>query len=657
MKTASAIISLFLSLICSLSLAGIHHRIDISLLPAVKYLKVTDTVSLLASKKYRLLLNKNLQVKITSSGDQLRLAQSADPISNYNEYELQTDSSDQLVILQYSGVIFDPITNSETTGLISSDGAVLFGSTYWLPDFSEKATYEIVKSDLPQNWKIASPLEQTSLPQQDIYLIAGAFQEYSLDNNPSHVPLKIYLRNPDPQLAQTFLSLLPGYLEHYQKTLGNFPYQSFAVIENFWETGYGMPAFTLLGPNVIRLPYILNSSLPHELLHNWWGNSLYVDYARGNWCEGLTSYLADHWQQEVLGSDRDFRRQSLMNFQDYAKSSKDFPLRDFKERFSFSSQAVGYGKGMMFFHMLKKQLGTAAFEQGLRDLYQNYRGQSISYQEIETNFEASSKVNLKIFFTQWLDHTGAPKLSLQKTTLAKVGDQEFQVNFELHQVSPQNYELKVPIRFSFADGKIQNELVSLNSDTKSFQFSWPMAPKSLEVDPDIDVFRDLDVKERNLAFSNVFGSSHIWITGVSETAKLAYQQSWQTSLETPITLSDDKLLQNLPLDGAVLLLGDSPQYEKLMLGELQGQEFKVSPEEITLFGTAYLRQENKTALVVRSLTRPGLVFAWIRGPALETLAPRLLHYGKYGVLVFSEKATPLKTTWPILASPLKVEWP
>ncbi len=651
---SKTLVSFVLTLISSISLATIHHRVDVTLLPAIKSLMVTDRISLLASKKYRVLLNKNLQVTVTSPGDQLHLVQSADPASNYNEYELQTGSTDQFVSLQYSGMIFDPITNNNTSGLISTDGAALFGSSYWLPDFSEKVTYEITKSDLPPNWEIASPLSQTALPQQDVYLIAGAFQEYRLDNNPSGIPLKVYLRSHEPQLAQTFFGLLPGYLKHYQKTLGAFPYQSFSVIENFWETGFGMPAFTLLGSSVIRLPYILNSSLPHELLHNWWGNSVYVDYARGNWCEGLTTYLADHWQQEVLNTDRDYRRQNLMNFQDYTKSANDFPLRDFKQRFSFSSQAVGYAKGMMFFHMLKKRLGTAAFEQGLRDLYQNYRGQNISYQEIETNFEASADEDLTAFFKQWLDRTGAPKLRLLHPTLARVSDQNYQVKFKLHQISPKNYELEIPVRFRFADGKVQNKLVTMSSTFESFQFSFVTPPKSLEVDPDFDVFRDLDIKERPLSFSNVFGSSHIWITGTNEKAKLAYQQSWLTTLETPITLSDDKILLDLPLRGSIVLLGDSPQYEKLMLDELPGHDFKVSQEQITLFGTAYLRQENKTAILARSVSHPELLLAWIRGSDIEALAPRILHYGKYGVLVFSGQSVPLKTTWPILTSPLKV---
>ena len=65
-----------------------------------------------------------------------------------------------------------------------------------------------------------------------------------------------------------------------------------------------MPTFTLLGPQVIRFPFIINSSYPHEILHNWWGNSVFVDYDTGNWCEGLTAYMADHLIQEQRGARR-----------------------------------------------------------------------------------------------------------------------------------------------------------------------------------------------------------------------------------------------------------------------------------------------------------------------------------------------------------------
>ena len=68
---------------------------------------------------------------------------------------------------------------------------------------------------------------------------------------------------------------------------------------------------------MLRFPFILTSSYPHEILHNWWGNSVFVDYATGNWCEGLTAYLADHLIQEQRGTGATYRRNTLQKYRDY----------------------------------------------------------------------------------------------------------------------------------------------------------------------------------------------------------------------------------------------------------------------------------------------------------------------------------------------------
>jgi hypothetical protein len=109
------------------------------------------------------------------------------------------------------------------------------------------------------------------------------------------------------------------YIEMHNALIGPYPYAKFALVENFWETGYGMPSFALLGPEVIRFPFILHSSYPHEILHNWWGNSVFVDDATGNWCEGLTAYLADHLVQEQQAKGAEYRRGTLQKHRDYVK--------------------------------------------------------------------------------------------------------------------------------------------------------------------------------------------------------------------------------------------------------------------------------------------------------------------------------------------------
>ncbi len=62
-----------------------------------------------------------------------------------------------------------------------------------------------------------------------------------------------------------------------------------------------MPTYTLLGQDIVRLPFIVETSLGHEILHQWFGNLVYIDYEKGNWAEGLTTYLADHLYEEQKG--------------------------------------------------------------------------------------------------------------------------------------------------------------------------------------------------------------------------------------------------------------------------------------------------------------------------------------------------------------------
>ncbi|RYF96248.1 MAG: hypothetical protein EOO02_22385, partial [Chitinophagaceae bacterium] len=95
-----------------------------------------------------------------------------------------------------------------------------------------------------------------------------------VQTSPEGILFSVFLRTGDAELAARLLAPLSKYLSYYQSWIGQYPYSQFSVIENIAETGWGLPGFTLLGPSVLRLPFLLETSLPHELLHNWWGNGV-----------------------------------------------------------------------------------------------------------------------------------------------------------------------------------------------------------------------------------------------------------------------------------------------------------------------------------------------------------------------------------------------
>ena len=180
------------------------------------------------------------------------------------------------------------------------------------------------------------------------------------------VDILAYFFPADAELAPTYIEWTKRYLKLYGEMLGPYPYKRFSIVENILPTGYSMPTFTLLGQDVVRLPFIPETSLGHEVLHQWFGNLVYIDYAKGNWAEGLTTYLADHLFEEQKNAGTAYRKALLIDYQSYVHEGNEFPLTDFRVRTDNASKAIGYGKAAMVFHMLKKGLGSDVFLRSLR---------------------------------------------------------------------------------------------------------------------------------------------------------------------------------------------------------------------------------------------------------------------------------------------------
>ena len=83
------------------------------------------------------------------------------------------------------------------------------------------------------------------------------------------------------------------------------------------------------------------------------GNSVYVDFDKGNWCEGLTAYMADHLIKEQRGQAEEYRRSTLQKFTDFVNDEMIFRWVSFLSRHDGSSEAIGYGKSLTVFHMLR----------------------------------------------------------------------------------------------------------------------------------------------------------------------------------------------------------------------------------------------------------------------------------------------------------------
>ncbi|MBU1936795.1 hypothetical protein KKG05_05295, partial [bacterium] len=304
------------------------------------------------------------------------------------------------------------------------------------------------------------------------------------------VLLETYFFPEDTSLVPVYLNSLEKALGIYTSRIGAYPFAKFAVVENFFETGYGLPGFTLLGRRVVQLPFIPYTSLPHELLHNWWGNSVYVDDTLGNWCEGVTVYLSDYMYKEMISDSaaRDYRQTILRDYTAYTGQTEATALVDFRERTNPALRAVGYSKCAMIFHALHRQLGEEAFAKALRRFYANNKFKFASWADIEYEFEMASGLELGPFFHQWIYRSDAPELKLGEVKLT--GEEgNWQLEVEVQQSTEPPYELEFPLK-AFCEGGVEIEQpVRFSTGHIVSTIRTPVRPEYVALDPDAHVLR------------------------------------------------------------------------------------------------------------------------------------------------------------------------
>ena len=243
----------------------IGHHIDAVLEPEAGTLRATDTLTLPAqTKQVVFLLHRGLEPRVVDGEAVLeRIGRDG----HFERFRL-TPAAGETVTLGYGGRIRHSLTSvresmgrerQQLVGTIDADGVFLTGYTGWYPNVPGAVNRMQLDVRLPPGWlaisqgvgperigdngaRIRWTEEQ---PQDALYLIAARFKLYRQET--PHGEAQAYLRLPDADLAARYLEATADYLARYSKLIGEYPYAKFALVENFWETGYGMPSFTLLG--------------------------------------------------------------------------------------------------------------------------------------------------------------------------------------------------------------------------------------------------------------------------------------------------------------------------------------------------------------------------------------------------------------------------
>ncbi|WP_353570707.1 ChaN family lipoprotein [Candidatus Albibeggiatoa sp. nov. BB20] len=587
----------------------LHYALDVQ----IEGQKLTGKATLSTTEIIELQLNLSNLSQVTSNQKNI-----SKPIFT------TTLSAQQPLVIQFE------LNPDQTRNIINSSHAFL--TQNWYPQPQQLATYQLT-ARLPQGFianSEAETIEQQSQPEHEYFkfnfahpvdhLNLMASKDYVIKQRQfNNIQLQTYFFKQDANLADTYLDYAQQYIEIYEKLLTPYPYKRFAIVENILPTGYAMPTYTLLGQTVIKLPFIVKTSLGHEILHSWFGNMVYADFEQGNWLEGLTTYLADHYYKKKSGEDVEYRKNILLQYQAYVNSENSLAINEFRVRNNKTQSNVGYGKTMMLFHQLQQLVGEELFLQIFRDLLQNYAHQKISWQHIQIAFETATQQDLAAFFEQWITRKDIPDFLIKNARFAVVQGQQ-QFSFSIEQQTEQPYQLRLPIVVEDMKGK-HKQWIEVTEKQQDLTLMLTSPPLNVTIDPDYDLMRTLSETEKTPVLSNILAKGSILVSIKPEQKEL-YQPLIKGLGIANVEYVEPEDVTFVELQkNTVLIVGA----DNLALSMLR-QPMEKPTEDLVLqvYKNPYNLQQN---------------ILWLYSSSVDVsrnVAHRIAHYGQYSQLSFNQ---------------------
>jgi hypothetical protein len=586
----------------------------------------------------------NLKISKLNASD--RLAKEKDPAGGSMirvgageifqfRYEALFPPEDEREVIENVGVTGSNIIDEKGIMLISG----------WYPSFSLPCLFGL-EVTLPAEFEAVSESNRITVthdrgkgiktqkfyfpvPLSGITLVGG---KYILrEERYRGVSIRTYFFPADDHLFRVYTESMKKYIDLYGEMLGEYPFESFSIVENIFQTGYSFPTYTLLGSRIVPLKYVPDISLGHEFLHQWFGHLVEVDRTQGNWSEGLTTYLADHWYKELAGEGHRYRKKILIDYMNYVTPSRDIPVSRFQGRLDFATRAIGYGKTAMIFHMARKMLGEDAFFSALKKFIEENAQSEAGWDELRDSFMASGGLDLGQLIDIWTKKKGMADLEITPPVVKPDGNM-FILSMDVFQRNGP-YFFRLPVKVETEDFR-EDFLINVEGGKTHFVKALRSIPLKVYVDEDYDTFRRLSRAEIPPVISGFTGNKDNVVIvpeakreGLSEVAQFFKNQGYRVVGEKHIT-------EEILARSSFLLISSDIRTLPGLPGFFNDIEFPRGGFAVKVLRNPLNREK---VAVLFDYDDPG---------QLKRAYRKIFRYGNYSLIVFEKGRNILKETEP-----------
>jgi aminopeptidase N len=307
------------------------------------------------------------------------------------------------------------------------------------------------------------------------------------------VPVQSWVYPEDREAGFRDLGQAPPILRFFEENLGPYPYEKLANVQSATRYG-GMEnaAAIFYSEEAVADGRDDTPLLAHEIAHQWYGNTVTeADWPHLWLSEGFATYLTGLYLEHARGEAAltRFMAEARRQVVQFHETNPDTPLVD--TTYSDPNQlltANPYQKGAWTLHMLRHEVGTATFWDGLRAYYERYRNRNASTADFRRVMEDVSGQDLAGFFEQWTRRAGHPVIEGQWRYDASAKACVVTLR-QTQEAAP----FRVPVEVAVGADRRRTTTLMMNGRTAQTRVDCSQAPTSVTLDPHTRLLAELSL--------------------------------------------------------------------------------------------------------------------------------------------------------------------
>jgi aminopeptidase N len=340
------------------------------------------------------------------------------------------------------------------------------------------------------HWKESVPIA-TWL--DNIGVARFAVRRYGTD---AGVPLETWLFPADRERGMaTFEEATRRAIEFFTGSIGPYPYEKLADVEAAGMRGGMEHASEIFFGQESERGQPDLALVSHEIAHQWFGDSVTEKDWDDVWLsEGFATYFqqltVEHYEgREAFLAGLQQNRRAIFRAEKRLPGVAVVAAKPWKG----IPNDIVYQKGGWTLHMLRGEIGEAAFWAGIREYYRRYRNSNASTGELRRVMEEASGSGLDWFFQQWLYRAGSP--AVEGGWKYRAATKTIELDLAQTQ-SGEAFRLPLEVGVTVAGAPARIEKIVMTAKRQQFEIAAEREPTAVELDPNTWILADIKFARR-----------------------------------------------------------------------------------------------------------------------------------------------------------------